>query len=453
MPSQLDIDAAALQKFTRRDILNALLEAKRESDRRNYVGKTAILQKLLNSANKGEFEIDSEKGGVVGLTHRPLNFKIHMLRKQIPNYHELKSLPAKDASDNYLKDYDKWKIAAELDALIDSHGDEIMTLKKDAAQLPLLNECSASIWYNLDKNFVSVNCEEINPTLLRAWGAGLDKKAVHCQTVKPETYFDECWVLVKESSRAPLVKGVTDVWGLTEGPSNKWYGGPRPLASMLVGGLAGAGLGYLGGAFGEATTGKFEKGRLRKVLAILGAMGGAAPGALWAANNVSNYGAKGLLSDTDGNVQFKFSSVKELMPDIAEKVEAIFSKEAFAGAGSLPFSNPLLNEPIKVDDFANVVWSTNDPYSPFQLRAAASGLVQGASAMRGNSSIVSPADVASMAVGMGSGYLAGTLVGRTLGALAGLKPESQQALQQAGTWAGMLKTVVPMAFGNSGNPF
>jgi hypothetical protein len=50
---------------------------------------------------------------------------------------------------------------------------------------------------------------------------------------------------------------------------------------------------------------------------------------------------------------------------------------------------------------------------------------------------------------MGSGYVSGLVVGKTLGALAGLKPEAQQSLQQAGTWAGLLTNVVPMAFGRS----
>jgi hypothetical protein len=48
---------------------------------------------------------------------------------------------------------------------------------------------------------------------------------------------------------------------------------------------------------------------------------------------------------------------------------------------------------------------------------------------------------------MGSGYMASKLVGATLGALAGLSPGAQQTLQQAGTWAGALKAVVPTAFG------
>ena len=50
-------------------------------------------------------------------------------------------------------------------------------------------------------------------------------------------------------------------------------------------------------------------------------------------------------------------------------------------------------------------------------------------------------------MGMGSGYVSGMLVGKALGALAGLKPHAQKQLQQAGTWAGFLTNVVPLAFG------
>jgi len=47
---------------------------------------------------------------------------------------------------------------------------------------------------------------------------------------------------------------------------------------------------------------------------------------------------------------------------------------------------------------------------------------------------------------MGTGWLSGMLVGKTLGALAGLRPESQKTLQQTGVWAGVLTNVVPKLF-------
>lgn len=70
--------------------LAKLLAAKQESDRKNYARKTAILVELLKERGD-EFIIDSEDGSVVGITHKPTNFKIHMLKKDIPVEFKLKN--------------------------------------------------------------------------------------------------------------------------------------------------------------------------------------------------------------------------------------------------------------------------------------------------------------------------------------------------------------------------
>jgi hypothetical protein len=54
---------------------------------------------------------------------------------------------------------------------------------------------------------------------------------------------------------------------------------PSPLASMLTGGIAGAGLGYGAGVLGEAVLpASWKRGRLRRTLALLGGALGASPG-------------------------------------------------------------------------------------------------------------------------------------------------------------------------------
>lgn len=85
-PTQgLEITAAALQPLVRSDMLQALLRAKAESDRRNYRDKQEILRRLLRS-NPDEFVIDSEtdNGRIVGLTHTPTRFKIHTPTRSLP---------------------------------------------------------------------------------------------------------------------------------------------------------------------------------------------------------------------------------------------------------------------------------------------------------------------------------------------------------------------------------
>lgn len=64
-------------------VLPRLLEAKRQSDRRNYGAKHSILRELIHQHPKA-FKVDSERHGVVGLTHKPTGFRIHMPRRALP---------------------------------------------------------------------------------------------------------------------------------------------------------------------------------------------------------------------------------------------------------------------------------------------------------------------------------------------------------------------------------
>lgn len=60
-----------------------LLEAKAESDRKNYARKHQILRQLLGQSPE-DFLIDSEQGGILGLTHTPTSFRIHLPRRALP---------------------------------------------------------------------------------------------------------------------------------------------------------------------------------------------------------------------------------------------------------------------------------------------------------------------------------------------------------------------------------
>jgi len=135
------------------------------------------------------------------------------------------------------------------------------------------------------------------------------------------------------------------------------------------------------------------------------------------------------------------------------------SKEASDGATGL------FTPSIPVDAFNQVVW--NDAWgagnafgarpahgtaeSPLgtspQVAAAVSGVLAGAGAARG-SDRVSPWDVAAAAgAAAGKGWLGGLVLGRTVGALAGLPPESQAKLRDAGLWGGLLAGAVRATFG------
>ena len=121
-------------------------------------------------------------------------------------------------------------------------------------------------------------------------------------------------------------------------------------------------------------------------------------------------------------------------PTVAESLEKIgfdFSTNAFVPR-------------IPVNAFNQIVF--NDPNTPPPIQAATAGLTTAASMRRGGANMISPFDVGRIAVGMGTGAVSGMLVGKTLGALAGLTPEAQQGIVRGGVMAGLLTNIVPMAF-------
>lgn len=91
MPEQAPVDAArlALQDMEASGtlppprprppgVLGRLLQAKGESDRKNYSGKHQILRELIMKRPR-DFVIDSDDGrGIVGVTHAKTNFRVHM---------------------------------------------------------------------------------------------------------------------------------------------------------------------------------------------------------------------------------------------------------------------------------------------------------------------------------------------------------------------------------------
>lgn len=232
-------------------------------------------------------------------------------------------------------------------------------------------------------------------------------------------------------SGQPL-KPLFDTLGNVQRP----LGGPNPMLSMLLGGALGAGLGYGGGdVVGAALPSKYvDHDKLKRRLAILGGAAGVAiPAYLWARPAMQMHGIAGLTKS--GEIA---STVAAARDEFATRVEPdeMLHKMADAGAAFAPI--------VPVDRFNRLV--LGDPYIPPALQAATMGLTAAASAARGGSPFVSPADIGRIAIGMGSGAVSGMIVGKTLGAIAGLTPEAQQRLQEAGLIAGLVRNVVPLAF-------
>lgn len=357
------------------------------------------------------------------------------------------------------------------------------------AALPIdCREKIASVDWNTDTNVLNIRIPEHS----FLWDKLEEKFANICTTVICQDdlvdRLEAPWLPVKI---AGFMEQVGKSIGVHDNPHPWIVGGPRPVSTLLAGGLLGAGVGYGLGAIGEQFLPErwFEKGKLRRTGAVLGGLGGALPGTLWGFGSMSSnpahpgwrawfngwplrpqdrqhptsYGdmlQRSRQHLTSPPQIFQQESTAPTLAPMPEKIaSSSFLKDAVAGLqaqfpetggefvtkvawSSTGFDGDV---DIPVDRFNRVVWE--DPYTPVQLRAATTGLLESAALVRNGQPVVTPGDVARIAVGMGSGTASGWLVGKTLGALAGLKPDAQRSLQQAGTWAGILQAVVPMAFG------
>jgi hypothetical protein len=239
----------------------------------------------------------------------------------------------------------------------------------------------------------------------------------------------------------PVARGLAAV--------QKPFGGPNPLTSAIVGGLVGGGLGYGGGTLLESILPEkqFQKGRLRKVMAGIGAGMGATPGAVW-----------GTLKNHDDH-----ENPGQTFEDRGAGWTSAYPFHKEAGRNAV---GAMFMPTIPVDAFNRAVW--NDVHqtpnlfgtksqwgdnsqqlsTPPRVAAAASGLVAGAAASRGGNA-VSVWDVARAgAIGGGKGLLAGLVGAKVIGAITGLKPEAQKSIWRAGAAAGALTNAMSVVFGN-----
>lgn len=190
---------------------------------------------------------------------------------------------------------------------------------------------------------------------------------------------------------------------------------PGVMSSILAGGMLGTGVGYGAGAVASMFTPEdWDKEKLKRNAAIAGGLIGTVPGLQWGALNL--FANKPFFSND-------------------------FAKNA-SDSGLFAFN---------VDDFTSTVWNDSrvakrlDP----QEQAALTGFVTGAANLPGKptgNSYVTPLDMGRMALGMGSGYMAGAFAGRAIGSLMGMPEEKQEKLKNIGMWAGLAKSLVPILF-------
>lgn len=97
--------------------------------------------------------------------------------------------------------------------------------------------------------------------------------------------------------------------------------------------------------------------------------------------------------------------------------------------------------PINVNDFNQQIWAdASRGQTPTQSAGLVTNTLNQTSQNIG-SNWVTPGQVINTMVNAGIGYGTAWLAGKTLGALAGVSPETQQKLQEIGTWGGVMQGI------------
>lgn len=247
-------------------------------------------------------------------------------------------------------------------------------------------------------------------------------------------------ILLKYGSS--LVPGMDKVWEY----GNAALGGPTPLSNGIVASLLLGGLGYGGGALAEQLFPEryVQRGKLRKSMAALGAMGGLG---LMANNAYAN--GRAMHTDMLHGLVTSNKAIPPYLKEGAEKQSYDFGPDP-----TMSDDTGLYAPKIPVPQFNQMAWNdVNKQYynpmgfhTPPQYAAVTTGMLSGISAGM-QSPIIRPIDVVRGFASAGVGLATANLAGRTLSALAGLTPEAQNKLQDMGLWAGMMSAIVPPLFG------
>lgn len=375
-------------------------------------------------------------------------------------------------------------------------------IKKVTKHLPVADPGYGHVYWNPDtKTAWAVLSDGDDQHVHQKWHNAL-KAIPGVRNVRTESEYgphgDDDWIRIK--SAAGALSWLNKPYQIAGLP----VGGPSPMSNAIVSGLLGAGLGYGGGWLAEQLLPEeyVERGKLRKNLALLGGLGGAAlhvPQAF--ANANINRHATGkpqwmrsvALGDKyqppmaphepDWRNNFMGGHIKrnawDMMravcrmlddpPELLLRSSEGFVKEAFAlGSGAFGSQGVPL-KPVPVDAFNRAIWndvhngvnsSMSNPYgtrSPFGDNsgnftppvnaAAATGLVTGVQQMYGNAPLLHPKHFISGLANAGVDLATARVAGGVLGALGGLTPNAQKKIQDMGLWSGMIRGVTGSVLG------
>jgi hypothetical protein len=440
-----------------------LLQAKAESDRKNYAAKHQLLRQLLAQIPQS-FQIDSENDGIVGLTHNS-GFRIHAPRNILPP--EFTAVPT--------------LVRERMKAALDMQ-DKIRAAVKDLDAMPGYG----SVWWHPEekKCWIVLGDSDEQPTH-EAWQNAVKAipgvKEVRSEAeIAPPSDDRENWIHVKRGS----------IFGLPYEWAGKLTGGPAPLSNAIVNSLLGGTAGYLGGRLATALIPDdvADHRRLPRLGALLGA-GAGLLGPMNAAHTNAQLSAAsgrplGWRAITTPNAAvpinddaaapyenleqaWKTAALSRLQKVLADTpIDTRYQKAAASYDTGFAPDLP----PVPVDAFNNAIWNdvhmgiasaranpygtksvwgdnTQPLHTPPPIGAAATGLVSGIQEMYGGAGLLSPTHFIRGLAAAGVDGATARVAGGVLGVLGGLRPDAQRELQRAGVWSGLIRGVTGSVLG------
>ena len=231
---------------------------------------------------------------------------------------------------------------------------------------------------------------------------------------------------------------------------------PGMAGKLFFNALVGAGLGYGAGALGETLLPeKWERGKLKRTLALMGGAAGATPGlGLMAANATLGRGptdARLVTGSYDDQPPYRPKDFSE--PSPYEKASADFAKLAY-----LAFSDSRKEDDdddplaVDIDTMGRTLWDVGA--KPGTV-AATMGSRYAASQLPDSNAepgMVTPHQTGLLGQMMGAagggakGYAVGWMAGKALGLLTGMPTATQNMLRNTGAVLGIVDAVVPKLF-------
>lgn len=328
----------------------------------------------------------------------------------------------------HVDDYNDWAAVPDVVARLVDNGLRLRTAyeKIAAANGDLLGSVLA--WH--------VDTDKLHVYRLKTGNAvALSDRIIYFDARQRQPNIEE-EVILKQAA----IPGLSHVAGvLNRIPTGK----PTPLSNAVASGVLLGGLGYGTGALLENLFPQqyLQRGKLRRNLALMGALTGTGIGAMHAQSTAQKLRQgfwPSLITPNDTPVH--------VYPGVPEKRSYFQTNVGGFGINSTPqLYSPMVSVPqfnqTTWNDARNYMATGNPAYTPPHYAAVATGIMSGASTAQ-NSPIIRPVDVIRTIASAGVGLATANVAGRALSAMAGLTPAGQEKLQDLGLWGGMLHSVI-----------